>query len=140
MRVLPAGSGYYAASKAALEAMTGSLRKELEPLGISTMIVEPGPFRTDFSGRSLMQSSTPIDDYRETAGRRRKEHDTTHGSQDGDPVKAAHVLIDVVQRPNPPFMLVLGPGALKTFRANMNDLNADLDAFEEISNSTSFPA
>ena len=67
---LPTGSGYYAASKAALEAMTASLRTELEPLGITAMIVEPGAFRTDFSGRSLTQSDTVIDDYADTAGAR----------------------------------------------------------------------
>ena len=39
---LPAGSGYYAATKAALEAMTASLRKEVAPLGITAMVVEPG--------------------------------------------------------------------------------------------------
>jgi NAD(P)-dependent dehydrogenase (short-subunit alcohol dehydrogenase family) len=88
-RISPAGSGYYAATKAALEAMTASLRTELAPLGIAAMVVEPGAFRTDFSGRSLTESVTPIADYRETAGLRRKEHDTAHGTQQGDPARAA---------------------------------------------------
>lgn len=82
-RISPPGSGYYAATKAALEAMTASLRKEVEPLGITAFSVEPGAFRTDFSGRSLVQSETVIDDYADTAGQRRKEHDTTHGTQQG---------------------------------------------------------
>ena len=51
---------------------------ELAPLGISVTIVEPGAFRTDFAGRSLTQSTTPIDDYADTAGRRRKEHDMAY--------------------------------------------------------------
>ena len=89
VRIMPAGSGYYAASKAALEGMSGALRGELQPLGISVTVVEPGAFRTDFAGRSLTQSSTVIDDYAETAGKRRKEHDTVHGTQPGDPAKAA---------------------------------------------------
>src|SRR5918911_4213933 len=59
-RICPPGSGYYAASKAALEAMSSSLRKELDPLGITVMVVEPGGFRTDFAGRSLAQSAEPI--------------------------------------------------------------------------------
>src|SRR3954469_23966633 len=80
-RITPAGSGYYAASKAALEGLTGSLRKELEPLGITAIIVEPGAFRTDFAGPSPPQSAEPIADYADTAGRRRKEHDTVHGTQ-----------------------------------------------------------
>ena len=59
-RICPAGSGYYSASKAALEGMSGSLRKELQPLGITVMAVEPGAFRTDFAGRSLSQSAEAI--------------------------------------------------------------------------------
>ena len=84
-RITPPGSGYYAATKAALEGMSGSLRNELKPLGINVTAIEPGGFRTDFAGRSLTQSATPIGDYADTAGKRRKEHDTAHGNQPGDP-------------------------------------------------------
>src|SRR5688572_31017189 len=82
VQIMPAGSGYYAASKAALEGISGALHGELKPLGISVTVVEPGAFRTDFAGRSLTQSSTVID--ADTAGKRRKEHDTAHGTQPGD--------------------------------------------------------
>jgi hypothetical protein len=99
---MPAGSGYYAASKAALEGMSGALYGELKPLGISVTVVEPGAFRTDFAGRSLTQSSTVIDDYAETAGKRRKEHDTAHGSQPGDPAKAAKAIIAAAESAEPP--------------------------------------
>ncbi len=103
----PEGSGYYAASKAALEGMTGSLRKELAPLGISVTAVEPGAFRTDFAGRSLAQSAAVIDDYAPTAGRRRIEAGTGHGTQQGDPAKAAQALISAVDSPHPPAFLLL---------------------------------
>ncbi|HCB60086.1 MAG TPA: short-chain dehydrogenase/reductase, partial [Arthrobacter bacterium] len=56
-RISPAGSGYYSASKAALEGLSGSLHKELRPLGINVTVIEPGAFRTDFAGRSLTQSA-----------------------------------------------------------------------------------
>src|SRR5690349_12067758 len=82
-RICPPGSGYYAASKAALEGLSGSLREELDPLGISVTVVEPGAFRTDFAGRSLTQSAAPIADYAQTAGRRRIENDSAHGTQPG---------------------------------------------------------
>jgi NAD(P)-dependent dehydrogenase (short-subunit alcohol dehydrogenase family) len=137
-RLCPPGSGYYSATKAALEAMTGSLRKELEPLGITAIIVEPGDFRTDFAGRSLTQSPRPIDAYADTAGRRRKEHDTVHGTQPGDPARAAQAIITAVESPAPPLMLVLGPDAIRIFRASLDALCTDLDACEQISRSTNF--
>jgi NAD(P)-dependent dehydrogenase (short-subunit alcohol dehydrogenase family) len=137
-RVSAAGSGFYAATKAALEAMTVSLRKELEPLGIAAMIVEPGEFRTDFAGRSLTQSTTAIADYAETAGLRRKEHDTADGRQPGDPAKAAQAIIGVVESSKPPLMLVLGSDALQGFRASLEGLVDDLDAFESVSHATSY--
>ncbi|QEC46422.1 SDR family NAD(P)-dependent oxidoreductase [Baekduia soli] len=137
-RICPPGSGYYSAAKAALEALTGSLRKEVEPLGISAVIVEPGAFRTDFAGRSLAQSAEAIDDYAETAGLRRIENDSTHGTQQGDPAKAAEAIIEAVQSDDPPLMLVLGPDALGLFRSAMAALEADLDAWEATSAGTSF--
>ena len=116
VQIMPAGSGYYAASKAALEAMSGALHAELKPLGISVIVVEPGAFRTDFAGRSLTQSSTVIDDYADTAGKRRKEHDTVHGTQPGDPAKAAKAIIAAIEADEPPAFLLLGTDALNTFR------------------------
>jgi len=111
VHLCPAGSGYYAASKAALEGISGALQKEVQPLGISVITVEPGAFRTDFAGRSLTQSATVIDDYADTAGKRRKEHDTAHGTQPGDPAKAARALITAVESPTPPTFLLLGTDA-----------------------------
>jgi NAD(P)-dependent dehydrogenase (short-subunit alcohol dehydrogenase family) len=115
-QIMPMGSGYYAASKAALEGMSGALHAEVKPLGIAVIVVEPGAFRTDFAGRSLTQSSTVIDDYAETAGKRRKEHDTVHGTQPGDPAKAAQAIITAVESPEPPAFLLLGTDALSTYR------------------------
>ena len=137
-RISPVGSGYYAAVKAAQEALTASLRKEVAPLGITAMVVEPGAFRTDFAGRSLTQSATVIDDYADTAGKRRKENDSAHGTQAGDPARAAEALIRAVEGPEPPFMLVLGPDALANFRTALDGLTADLDAWAEVSNGTDF--
>ena len=93
VQLTPVGSGYYAAAKAAIEGMSGALRGELAPLGISVTAVEPGAFRTDFAGRSLAQSATVIDDYADTAGKRRKENDTMDGTQAGDPAKAGAAII-----------------------------------------------
>lgn len=139
-RISPEGSGYYAAAKAAIEALTLSLRKEAAPLGITAMVVEPGGFRTDFAGRSLTQAAEPIADYADTAGRRRKEHDTAHGTQPGDPAKAAAALIQAIESDQPPYMLLLGNDASDGFRAALDALRTEADAWEPLSRSTDFDA
>jgi NAD(P)-dependent dehydrogenase (short-subunit alcohol dehydrogenase family) len=137
---MPAGSGYYAASKAALEAMSGALYGELQPLGISVTTVEPGAFRTDFAGRSLTQSSTVIDDYADTAGKRRKEHDTAHGTQSGDPAKAAQAIIAAVESDEPPGFLLLGNDALKTYRRLATARLDTIETWEYLTTSTDIGA
>ncbi|MFZ6991852.1 oxidoreductase [Curtobacterium sp. RRHDQ66] len=137
-RISPAGSGFYSAVKAATEALSASLRKEVQPLGIDVMVVEPGAFRTDFAGRSLTQSATPIEAYADTAGKRRIEHDTVHGTQPGDPAKAAQALITAVEADETPYMLLLGNDASDGFRAALDALRAEVDAWESVSRGTDF--
>ncbi|WP_328519778.1 oxidoreductase [Kribbella sp. NBC_00359] len=139
-RICPEGSGYYSAVKAAIEALTLSLRKEVAPLGVTAMVVEPGGFRTDFAGRSLTQSAVPIADYADTAGKRRKEHGTGHGKQPGDPAKAAAALIQAVESDSPPYMLLLGNDTSDGFRAALDALRAEADTWETLSRSTDFDA
>jgi NAD(P)-dependent dehydrogenase (short-subunit alcohol dehydrogenase family) len=135
-RITPAGSGYYSATKAALEGISGSLRRELEPLGINVTVIEPGAFRTDFAGRSLTQSASPIEDYAETAGKRRKENDTMDGNQPGDPAKAAEAILAVVESPNPPSLVVLGEDAFGAFAAVADAQRSELDQWRDLSLST----
>jgi NAD(P)-dependent dehydrogenase (short-subunit alcohol dehydrogenase family) len=134
----PAGSGYYAAAKAAIEGLSGSLRDELAPLGIWVTVVEPGAFRTDFAGRSLTQSATVIDDYADTAGRRRKENDTMDGNQAGDPAKAAAAIIAVVESSEPPAFLLLGRDALAAYRSVAEARADEIAKWENLTASTDF--
>jgi NAD(P)-dependent dehydrogenase (short-subunit alcohol dehydrogenase family) len=136
--VTPVGSGYYAAVKAAIEGMSGALRGELAPLGISVTVVEPGAFRTDFAGRSLTQSARVIDDYAGTAGQRRKENDTMHGNQAGDPAKAASAIIAAVESSEPPGFLLLGPDAVGLYRYVADARAAEIAKWEELSSGTNF--
>lgn len=139
-KITPAGSGYYAAVKAAIEGLTGSLRKELEPLGITAMVVEPGSFRTDFSGRSLQQSAEAIGDYAGTAGKRRKENDTSHGTQPGDPAKAAAAMITAVESADTPEMLVLGADATSAYASVLQGQLASLETWRDLGESTGLDA
>ncbi len=136
--VTPVGSGYYSAAKAAIEGMSGALRGELEPLGISVTVVEPGAFRTDFAGRSLTQSTTVIDDYAGTAGQRRKENDTMDGSQAGDPAKAGAAIIAAVESTEPPAFLLLGPDALGLYRYIAEKRANEIGKWEQLTSGTDF--
>jgi NAD(P)-dependent dehydrogenase (short-subunit alcohol dehydrogenase family) len=138
VRSCPIGAGHYVATKAALEALTTSLGKELEPLGIAVMTVEPGAFRTDYK-RSLSQVRPAIDAYSGTVGVRREEDLTEHDSQPGDPARAAEAIITAVRGPTPPRLLVLGPDALTWFHRSVEELSADVDAWRHTSLGTSFP-
>jgi NAD(P)-dependent dehydrogenase (short-subunit alcohol dehydrogenase family) len=135
-RISPAGSGYYAAVKSALEGMTASLRKEVAPLGITAFAVEPGGFRTDFAGRSLAGPGVAIADYDETVGPRRKENDRVHGTQPGDPAKAAGAIIQAVGSPDAPGLLILGNDALGAFEQVLDAQRAELDKWRALSAST----
>jgi NADP-dependent 3-hydroxy acid dehydrogenase YdfG len=132
------GSGYYSATKFAVEGMSDALRKEVGPLSIKVILIEPGAFRTDFAGRSLTQSKEVIADYERTAGQRRKEKDTSSGTQPGNPAKAAKVIIQVQEGEDVPFRLLLGSDAIKTTRAELENQIKEIDAWEAISITTDF--
>ena len=138
VQLTPVGSGYYSAAKAAVEGISGALRGELAPLGISVIVVEPGAFRTDFAGRSLVESATVIDDYAATAGQRRKEHDTMHGNQPGDPAKAGAAIIAAVESPEPPAFLLLGADALAAYRYIADERAKEIASWEQLTASTDF--
>ncbi|GAA4322698.1 oxidoreductase [Pigmentiphaga soli] len=133
------GSGYYAATKFAVVGLSEALAKELKPLGLRVLIVEPGPFRTDWAGRSLRQSGLHIDDYAQTAGKRRGQIAEHSGHQAGDPVRAAQAIIDAVQSDRPPLHLVLGKAGLDNVRKKIAALTADLDAWESTTLGADYP-
>jgi len=119
-------SGYYAASKFAVEGLSEALRKELAPLGLRVLLVEPGPFRTDWAGSSLRQAATFIAAYEPTAGRRRRSVSAGSGRQPGCPIRAAATIIDAVEDSNPPFRLPLGTTAVETMLSELDAVASDV--------------
>jgi short-subunit dehydrogenase len=134
-----ASSGYYNATKFAVEGLSEALAKEVEPLGIKVMIVEPGAFRTDWAGRSLRLTHHSIDDYANTAGVRRQTVTGRSGKQPGDPVRGAKAIIEAVQSGKPPQRLLLGRMALDTARGKLEALRGDFEGWEQTTLSADFP-
>lgn len=132
------GSGYYAASKAALELLSDALWQEASSLGIKVMIVEPGAFRTNFYDGSLKGTQMKIGDYAETAGKTRKENVVDHKDQPGDPERAGKVIVDVLNRENLPMRLLLGSDAVTFVRRELKQRLDELDAWEQVSVASDF--
>jgi len=127
-----AGFGIYNASKFALEGFSEALAQEVSPLGINVSIVEPGPFRTNFAGSRLGVAKNVIDDYSETAGAFRSKLKGVDGKQEGNPLKAAKAIIDLVNSEHPTLRLPLGKIALMTIGMKLDSVKSDLEANREV--------
>jgi NAD(P)-dependent dehydrogenase (short-subunit alcohol dehydrogenase family) len=129
-------TGYYHATKFAVEGLSESLAAEVAPLGVGVTIVEPGAFRTNWSGPSMKQSATRIEDYAETAGKRREATLATYGNQPGDPARAAEAVVIALEAGEPPLRLLLGTAALGVARGKIEALQREFARWEDLSRST----
>ncbi|WP_267347345.1 oxidoreductase [Sphingomonas sp. GM_Shp_2] len=132
-------SGYYAASKHAVEGWSDSLAAEVAPLGLHVTCVEPGPFRTDWAGRSLRQTPNRIAAYAETAGARMKSTSDISGQQAGDPVRAADAMIALTERADPPRHLVLGRWGHDAVVQRLRERLAEIESLRDEALATDFP-
>jgi NADP-dependent 3-hydroxy acid dehydrogenase YdfG len=133
------GIGMYNATKFAVEGLSEALAAELAPLGIRVTVIEPGPFRTDFLGRSGVLAETRIGDYDNTAGNMRKYFSENDGKQRGDPLRAVQAMMQVVESPNPPLHLLLGVSALQRMRTKLDGWGKEIAAWEQVTAGADFP-
>jgi NAD(P)-dependent dehydrogenase (short-subunit alcohol dehydrogenase family) len=132
-------SGYYAASKHAVEGWADALRVEAAPLGINVTCVEPGPFRTDWAGRSLRQTPNRIADYAETAGKRLDSTKAISGTQAGDPVRAGEAMIALTEMADPPSNIVLGAWGYDAVTKALRDRLETIEGQRELALGTDYP-
>lgn len=135
-----ASSGYYSASKHAVEGWSDSLAVETAPLGIHVTCVEPGPFRTDWAGRSLHQTQSTLPEYAETAAARMKATSEYSGTQAGDPARAASAMIAITEHDNPPRHLVMGAWGYEAVTGKLKERLAQIEAWRQTSVDTDFPS
>ena len=122
--------GFYNATKFAVEGLSEALAKEVAPLGIKVLLVEPSGFRTDWAGRSAAESALEISDYAATAGATRRAVRKSSGHQPGDPRLAALAIVEAVQSPHSPLRLLLGRDALLAARGKLDELRDEFAAWE----------
>lgn len=132
------GIAYYCGSKFALEGISEVLAQEVKEFGIKVTAIEPGSFRTDWAGRSMVRSERSIEDYDAIFDPIRAAREAKNGRQNGDPAKAAQALLRVVEAENPPVHLLLGTDALTLVRSKLEELNREFAAWEELTRSTDF--
>jgi NADP-dependent 3-hydroxy acid dehydrogenase YdfG len=133
-----AGSGLYAATKSALASISEALSAEVAPFGLRVTNIEPGPFRTEFQGRSIRMAERSIPAYAPTAGKRTADLRRGSGRQPGDPRKAARVICDLAGEANPPLRLVLGSSAIDRARQKLANLAGEISEWEDVSRATAF--
>lgn len=131
------GFSTYAATKFALEGYSEALAAEVGPLGIRVLIVEPGAFRTDFSGGALRESDA-IADYAATVGPTRQMIKGIHGSQPGDPAKAAAAILHALDANHTPLRLPLADDAVDAILAHQTAVEAELRQWESVARDTGF--
>jgi len=133
------GFSVYGGAKAALEAVSESLRLELAPLGIRVTLVVPGPFRTDFIRRSLDRAAQRVPDYDASSGKFIGFLERVNGRQPGDPARAAAAIVRMVFEGRAPLRLVLGRYAVDKTRKTLAARAVELSEWESVGLATDFP-
>jgi len=134
------GLAYYHGSKFALEGFSESLGKEVKHLGIHVTAVEPGSFRTDWAGRSMVRAARTIADYDSLMDPIRERRQAVSGNQSGDPTMLAAAIMTLAASDEPPAHLLLGSDALRLVSEKLELLRAEFAEWREVTLSTDFPA
>jgi len=129
---------YYSSSKFALEALTEGLSKELLPFGIRVTAIEPGAVRTDWSSRSMKETSRPIEAYEETVGARKALIKAAGPAFPGDPRRIAAAVVRVSELDEPPLHLLLGHDVYNAYREKLTGLMESLSEWESVTLDVNF--
>ena len=125
----------YAASKFALEGWMESLRFDVAPFGIKTMIVEPGFFRTELlvEGASTIWPDLKVDDYAERTKTTITAWSGMNGFQGGDPAKLAAALVILSDSGELPLRFVAGADAMAAVEAKLKTIQEQINAHRSLS-------
>ncbi len=127
----------YGMSKFAVEGFSVNLARDLAPLGIHVTVVEPGYFRTDFLDASSVRfAGNPIGDYEDVRAKTEASYKGYSHQQPGDPAKLGPAIVQLADSKEPPLHLLLGSDAVEIVRKGLTERLAEIEAWEDFSNST----
>jgi short-subunit dehydrogenase len=139
--------GVYAASKAALEAISEACSAEVAPFGIRILVVEPGAFRTNFSNPDSAKYIKPSEEYagNHIVGQRLEQVQRLPELAMGDPNKAARVMYEaatgkgevgsLIKREGL-LRIIVGPDSWKRIDQKITELRRTADLLEGVAAST----
>ncbi|RYY56943.1 MAG: SDR family NAD(P)-dependent oxidoreductase [Chitinophagaceae bacterium] len=133
-----AGWSIYGAAKHAVIGLTEVLADDVRSLGIKVTLIAPGAFRTNFGNPdSLVLSEKKIDAYAEIHSSIERVS-AMSGTQAGDPEKAARLMIELGEMPEPPLYLLLGSDAFARAIKKSDLLSSGYKQWEALSRSTDY--
>ncbi|MEU4573655.1 SDR family NAD(P)-dependent oxidoreductase [Nonomuraea sp. NPDC023979] len=132
------GVSAYSASKFALEGWSEALAGEVAPFGVRVMIVEPSRFRTGFNGGDVLEFAEPSATYRDLLANVRADMAGTDGRQEGDPVRAAEIIVSLAHGDEVPLRLPLGREAVERISGAYRRGLDEVERWAEVARSADF--
>jgi NAD(P)-dependent dehydrogenase (short-subunit alcohol dehydrogenase family) len=133
------GIAAYQTAKFGVEGFSEVLANEVKPFGVKVTIVEPGAFRTDWQGSSMRMAPVGAD-YEPSVGDMHRRRQAMSGTEAGDPVRAAGIIVAIAELDEPPLRLLLGAGAVDLADTASKARAAEASKWAEVSRSADFPA
>ncbi|MFG1957999.1 SDR family NAD(P)-dependent oxidoreductase [Nonomuraea sp. NPDC049028] len=132
------GVSAYSASKFALEGWSEALAGEVAPLGIRVMIVEPSRFRTGFHAGDVLEFVEESETYRGLLAAVRADMAGADGLQEGDPARAAEIIVSLAHSDEVPLRLPLGREAVERISGAYRRGLDEVERWAETSRSADF--
>lgn len=137
-RIAAAGTVAYCAAKFAVSGFSEALAKEVGPLGVKVVSIEPGSLRTNWTSAALATSPDLDPDYEPILGPNLQFGNTIVGREPGDPERCASVIYDLPGMDDLPYHLILGSDAIKRIEAGERERSLAAEKWKSISESTDF--
>ncbi|KAK7459578.1 hypothetical protein VKT23_009560 [Stygiomarasmius scandens] len=139
-------AGAYAATKATVKSLSETLHAEISPLGLRSICIDFGYFRTSFlDAEHRMPHVGKIEDYKDITEGYERALQAYNGNQPGDPIKGCQVILDVVRGEGLaegkafPTNLQLGSDTYSTVKPILESQIKNMEDWKDVTLWTDFP-